>query len=122
MNYDIYPNVRRKIDRLEEILLKQLGLRLYLLRQTVGSGIPDYFVHKKNESFFVEVKLEHETIKKHQLMCMKRLEEFGLDVYIVRIKSKPYKLKSLVDVENDRLMIMKVLIRQEKLRLRYRKA
>jgi|SRR3989344_1827136 len=120
MYYDLYPNVRKKIDRLERILLGKIGLKLWILRNIVSNGIPDYFIHKNGKSFFVEVKLEHESIKKNQLNCMQLLENFGFDIFIIRVKENPYRIKSVVKVTDERLNILKVLVKQERLRKRYK--
>lgn len=119
LNYELYPNVKRKYDRLEKILYKKLGLHLWTLRELLGKGIPDFFVHKGNTSFFVEVKLEHESIKKHQLACMKLLTEFGFDSVIIRVKSKPHLLKKIVEVNEDHLETVYVVSKQERLRKKW---
>jgi len=116
INYHKYENVRKKYDRLERILLKRLGLCLYLLREELGRGIPDFFLYRKddNNCLFAEVKLEHEQIKPHQFACMKVLEEYGFKVIVLRMKSKIYRAEILLH-NGDR----RILVKQEKLRKKY---
>ncbi len=111
--YDEYENVRKKYDRLEVILLNRLGLRLYELRELLDSGIPDYFASKADDVFFVEVKLEHEQIKGHQLECMQLLEKFGFKVVVLRIKKKVYRPNTNVNLDSGE---RKVMVRQKRFR------
>src|SRR3990167_2373060 len=61
--YELYFNVRRKVDRMEAILAEKLGGSLEDFRKILRTtkGIPDYFVYKHGECSFVEVKLENES-------------------------------------------------------------
>jgi len=114
VNYELYENVKRKYDRLEAILTERLGLRLWVMREELTGGIPDFFVHKPGDCFFAEIKLEHEQIKPHQLQCAAKLEGFGFKVMLLRIKSKPYKLLS--NVKLDGAGEKEVLVRQKRFR------
>jgi hypothetical protein len=124
-NYEKYENVKAKYDRLEGILLRKLGLRLWQLRDELTGGIPDYFAHRsRDDCFFAEIKLEHEQVKQHQLSCMALLEQFGFRVVVLRLKSRPYRLKAEVSLDGDikenmRLGNREVLVRQEKMRMRW---
>jgi len=119
INYAHYESVRKKYDKLEHILLQKLGLNLYLLREQLQKGIPDFFVYRKqdNDCFFAEIKLEHEQIKSHQLECMRLLESFGLKVVVIRIKSKLYRVE--IDMNPD-TKNKKIWVKQEKIRSKYR--
>ena len=128
INYDVYPNVKDKYDRLEVILLNDVGVLLQTLRSFLitPKGLPDFFIHQKylKKSFFVEVKLEHEQIKPHQLETMHTLESFGFDIIVLRIKSKVYREECEIELGGDReenlkLKNRKILVRQEKVRVRY---
>jgi hypothetical protein len=121
VNYNLYENVKKKYDRLEEILINRFNIDF--IRQKIKSrkGLPDYLIFKDNIFLFVEVKLEHEQIKKHQLQCMKLLEELNFNVMILRIKSKPFRLKSIVDLNNGlNLSNKRVLEQQKKIKLHYK--
>ena len=126
INYHVYENVKRKYDRLENILLNKLGLDLYLLRNQLKKGIPDFFCFRKQDKrmFFAEIKLEHEQIKPHQLECMSILEKYGFNVVLIRIKSKMYRAESIIKLqgnieENKKLSNRKIIVKQEKIRVRY---
>jgi len=123
INYELYDNVKKKYDILERILLRKLGLDIYFLRNLLIEikGIPDYFIYRnKQDNFFAEIKLEHESVKLHQLECMKILEKFNFQCYLIRIKSKPYRIESEVNLqgeikENFKLKNRFVKIRQKRL-------
>ena len=117
-NYYLYENVKKKYNRLENILLGKIGLNLYLLREQLHKGIPDFFLYRKqdNDCFFAEIKLEHEQIKSHQLNCMELLESFGFKVIVLRIKSKIYRAEIMMNL-NDKTKV--ILVKQNKLRKRY---
>jgi|TARA_B100000315_G_C14380264_1_gene497106 hypothetical protein len=119
--------VKKRYTRLETLLKEQLGKDLLKFRKAIFklSGIPDFFLHKAGYCFFVEVKLEHEQIKNHQLQCMKALELFNLPCYIYRIKSKPYRILSEIRLEgsleeNKKLKNRKILVKQEKIKQSWR--
>jgi len=117
-NYDKYLNVKKKQDRLETILIKKLGLQFYILKQELRTGIPDFFLYRKqdNDCFFAEIKMEHEQLKSHQLRCISLLESFGFKVVVLRIKSKIYRAEILMNL-NDKTKV--ILVKQNKLRKRY---
>lgn len=101
VNYHLYENVKRKYDRLEAILQRRLGARLEDFRKSLGSGIPDFFVHNRTESFFVEAKLEHEQVRKGQLSRIRLMEKFGFMVVVVRIKRHVYRHIMEMDLEKN---------------------
>ncbi len=113
VNYHLYDNVRKKYERLEEILCERLGEALPSFRSSLPSGIPDFFAYCKKESFFVEVKLEHEHIKKHQLECMSYLEKHRFKVVVFRIKKNVYREATEVDIENNKRVVK---VRQKRFR------
>lgn len=130
--YDKYENVRRKYDRLERVLRELMGLQLDILREDIRrrNGIPDLFVARQRgmsvEAMFVEVKLEHEQVRPHQLKCMRLLERWGFRCMLLRIKRSVYRKESRVDLEGDlyekrKLSERRVLVKQEKLWRRYEK-
>ncbi len=124
VNYGLYENVKKKYDRLEAILFKKLKMKLYDLRAELKGGIPDFFVYKLKDSFFAEIKLEHEQVKAHQFKCLKLLEEYGFKVRVLRVKSKPYRLKAVVSLEgnmgeNLQLQNRLILEKQEKMKIHW---
>ncbi len=118
VNYYEYENVRQKYDRMEKILYERLGDRLLEFRKAIfkAKGVPDFIVSKDDECFFVEVKLEHESLKPNQQPCLKLLESYGFNTAVIRVKSRPFRIQSEVNLEDKQ---KKVLVRQERLRLRY---
>ncbi len=112
MNYG-YENVRKKYERLERILYKELRLKLLLIRGMLKEkkGIPDFFLYKRNRMLFVEVKLEHEALRNNQIECIKILEDFGLKVMLLRIKSKPYRVKQIVNLKKSVKIVLEKQIR-----------
>ena len=127
-NYDKYENVQKKYDRIEKILMDFLGLRIWSLRaQLAFGGIPDFFVYKKRKMHFVEVKLEHEQIKPHQLQCMALLERYGFQTRVLRIKQRPFRLRTKVELdidpattkENMKLSNRIVLEKQKKMKINW---
>lgn len=104
VRYHRYAAVQRRYDRLEWILLERLGLRLWLLREELGTGrgLPDYLcVHERGvrrRLLLVEVKLEHEQLKLHQLACIRLLERYGFETMLMRIKRRVYRVRAHADV------------------------
>ena len=127
-NYFLFPNVRKKHDRLEQILKNKLGINLVFFRNllTITKGIPDYFAYRNTDHkmFFAEVKLGHEQIKNHQYWCMSLIEAYGFEVVVLRLKRNIYRKKSIIDLQGDieknkRLRNRKILEKQEKIRVNY---
>ncbi len=104
-----YPVVIARYERLESLLRSQLGFGLFTLRSVLHSpkGMPDFLCYKDGRFLFVEVKLEHEPIKKHQLAKMELLERFGFETKVVRVKQKPYRI-----ISDSK----KVMVRQKRFR------
>jgi hypothetical protein len=119
--YEEYENVKNKYDRLEKILIKKLNLKLYNFRKELleAGGIPDYFIHRIGTYIFTEIKLEHESIKPHQLQCMKIIESYGFQTMLIRIKSKLYRINSEINLngnqEDLKLKNRRIIERQKKL-------
>ncbi len=116
LRYFLYENVKRAYDRVETIIREHLQDRH---REFVNSqslkGMPDFIIHRKypgKMTAFVEVKFEHESIKKHQKDCLAKLESFGFVSMIVRVKSK---VRTVEILDNGKAII------QQKLRLHYPK-
>ncbi|MEK6968695.1 MAG: VRR-NUC domain-containing protein [Nanoarchaeota archaeon] len=110
-----YPAVVNKYKELESELTGRLGYSLFAIQLALGSakGIPDFLCLSDKEIVFVEVKLEHESIKPHQLRVMRVLEDFGFKVMVFRLKQKVFRIETEVS-EGQR----KVLLVQHKLRRR----
>jgi hypothetical protein len=117
--YTQYLTVRRRYDRLELALESAVGNDLPALRKRVSKcrGIPDFAIMRGSLAF-VEVKLEHEHIKPHQLHCMQILEQYGFKVYVVRLKKKPYRLHTIVNLKSTGKTVVAT---QERLWKRYAK-
>ena len=105
LNYEKYEPVARRYDRLEEILYRKLYGGLLYLREVIRltAGVPDFFIHFNGYCAFVEVKMEHESIKKHQYECMRFLEGLGFECIVVRLKRKIYRQKIRVDLRSDHI-------------------
>ena len=49
--------------------------------------LPDLFVYKNNDFFFVEVKKENDSLGDEQAKCFEKIEkEFGCDVYLCNLE------------------------------------
>lgn len=120
INYDLYENVRRTYDRVDDLLVKKLGLKLYELRDALSwKGIPDFFLCRKRGSkedlCFAEVKLNNEQIKDHQFDCMHLLEQYGFTIFIIRIKEKVLAPEIIRDAQTKKKIMV---LKQETLRRR----
>jgi len=55
-------------------------------------GIPDYFVWKESDCFFIEAKANNDALRTHQLIYIKDLERLGLNTLII-IQNKLEEVK-----------------------------
>ncbi len=116
--YYFYPGMRKKHDRLQQILKEKLKERYSEFRKSLknGKGLPDYVIHMSRkegkETFFAEIKLEHESLKESQLECIRLLEKYGFRVVLVRVKKKVINEASEI---NTRTFAKKILVKQSRL-------
>ena len=84
---DVYPNVQRKYQLLQELLDEHRpGLvdeLTYLAK--VHHGMPDFFCFRKGEWKFVECKLGHEQLSNRQKHCARKLQELGFRVEVHKL-------------------------------------
>lgn len=96
-----------KIQRLENAIKEKIGLD-GLIELSVfcnkNAGLPDFAVKKGEEFFFVEVKLENEQIKSHQIETIKFIIQLGLKVIIVRLSSNKNIYEKELDLETRKSM------------------
>ena len=101
---ELYPNVKKKYLQ-------------YLC--AVHHGMPDFFCQRKKEIKFVECKLGNETIKENQKKCIRKLQEYGMEVEVHRFVFKPTKIReAYLDLDSG---TKKVTEKQERLKSRYPK-
>src|SRR3989338_3719260 len=79
-----YPYVVNMYKELDKYLNERFGYALFAMRLVLGTtkGMPDFLCISGSEISFVEVKLEHESIKPTQIKMMDALEEFGFKVMV----------------------------------------
>lgn len=120
LHHDVYPNVRRKYQRLTRLLIRHHDRHYDHLRylSRVHHGMPDYICFRDGFKF-VECKLGYEQLSGVQKKTIALLSSIGFEVEVHRIAFSPTKTrKALVDVETGE---KKVLEEQKRLVLRWRK-
>ena len=124
LRYFMYPNVRRVYDRVEFLLRKKLQASYPAFRARIShKGLPDFFLYRKYPGecwMFVEAKLGNECLGKHQLKQLQFLEESGFLCAVVRVKKALCRIEIKRVYENRRVS-EEVLLKQQKIRLRYPK-
>jgi len=110
IQYSDYPSVLNASKKAKCLIQTKVGQNFNQLLE-IQNGIPDFFMARKNNIQFVEVKLEQESIKENQKRCIFFLDSLGLPTMVVRIKRRPYRLEKTGDGQ--------VLMRQERLWRRY---
>ncbi len=114
---DIYPNVRRKYEKLRAILGQDLDLMQYLC--SVHHGMPDYFCFRKGEKKFVECKLGHEQLSNGQKACFEVLMRHGYNVEVHKLVFECTKLREAdVDILSGAKVVRE---KQERLKLHYKR-
>lgn len=79
-----YPNVRRKYERLQSLLEKNLPGTFEHLQYLchVHHGMPDFLCYRNRQFKFVECKLGYEPLRHNQRLCIRRLLELGFEVEV----------------------------------------
>lgn len=114
-----YYNVRKKYDRLRDLLDKfhpgVLDELKYL--NHVHHGMPDFIVFKDNKFMFIECKFNHEQLMIGQRKCISKLLDLGFQVEIYKLVHPKTRARS---VEEDLITRQKkIKEKQMKLKKRY---
>ncbi len=117
--YDIYPNVRRKYQLLEELLE---GFRpgtyeeLKFLAK-VHHGMPDFICFRKGVFLFVECKYGHEQLSIRQKHCIRKLKQLGFVVEVHKLVENCTKTrKAMIILETGE---KKILNKQLRIKQKY---
>jgi len=119
---ELYPNVRKKYERLRQLLDKthpgtseQLS---YLC--AVHHGLPDFLCHHSACGFlFIECKLGHEQLSERQKACIPKLQKLGFTVEVHKlVKSCTKTRRALVDLEAGKKRVVEKQLRLTKRLLR----
>ena len=89
---DIYPNVRRKYEKLRG-LMKRGHFEYFQYLCSVHHGMPDFFCYRNGEFKFVECKLQYEQLSELQKVCMRKLQQMGYNVEMHKLVD--YRTKTL---------------------------
>jgi hypothetical protein len=92
----VYPNVRRKYDRLIGFLNKAHGDRVELLQHLcqIHHGMPDFICHRNGEFKFVECKFKYEQLSSRQIKCFEKLKDMGFNVEVYKFVGDPTKVRT----------------------------
>jgi len=84
---EIYPNVRKKYQRLNNLLNKHRPGLLPFLQYlcNVHHGMPDFICFRNGVFKFVECKLGYESLSKRQKICIKKLQSFNFTVEVHKL-------------------------------------
>jgi DNA polymerase elongation subunit (family B) len=84
---EIYPNVRRKYEKLLELFKKYHKDLLPSLQYIdyVHHGLPDFVCFRNGRFKFVECKLGHEQLNSRQKKTLTRLQELGFEVEVHKL-------------------------------------
>lgn len=112
---ELYPNVRKKYELLEQLMDEHKPGMLEELQYMckVHHGMPDFFAFKNGRFKFVECKLIYEQLSPAQKTCIKELLKKGYNVEMHRIVD--HRTKAREAIVNVRTGEKKVL--EEQLRL-----
>jgi hypothetical protein len=86
-----YPSVRRKYERLLQLLVEDFAEQLEVLQYlcAIHHGIPDYLCYRKKDGKkewkFVECKLMHEQLLPGQKACIPKLQQMGFHVEVHKL-------------------------------------
>jgi DNA polymerase elongation subunit (family B) len=98
---EIYPNVKRKYERLMALLEKERPDAIETLQYycSVHHGMPDFLCYRRGEWKFVECKLIHEQLSAKQKKCIARLQALGFPVEVHKVVDHQTKAREAeVDV------------------------
>jgi len=113
---EIYPNVQRKYELLQQLLPKEKFEYLQYLTH-IHHGMPDFFCYRYGRFKFVECKLNQESVKKNQLMCMAKVLAFGFPVEVHVLVTSPVRSRvGYLDLDTGKRHIIE---RQERLKKKY---
>lgn len=114
-----YPNVRKKYDKLRELLEKYHPGMLEELKYMnhVHHGMPDFITFKDGKFKFIECKFEHEQLMSGQRKCIDKLLKMGFIVEVYKLVSP--KTRARVVHENVLTKEKTVKEKQMKLKKRY---
>jgi hypothetical protein len=96
---------QNKYKRLENHIFRLVGGKKYwqlCLWIKAHAGITDFIVAKGDQLFFVEVKLEEESIKNNQFEALKFIENLGLTPMICRVSNKNTVFTKELDLKTRR--------------------
>jgi DNA polymerase-2 len=80
---EVYPNVRRKYEKLHGLLDDRLEMLRYICH--VHHGLPDFICYRNGIFKFVECKLGHEQLSDSQKKCIPKLIDMGFDVEVHKL-------------------------------------
>ncbi|MFH0978387.1 MAG: DNA polymerase domain-containing protein [Candidatus Woesearchaeota archaeon] len=84
---DLYPNVRKRYEKLNSLLFKHRPDLLDYLHYLcdVHHGMPDFICFRNGVFKFVECKLGHEQLSVRQKKCIAKLQEIGFVVEVHKL-------------------------------------
>ena len=93
--YETYLNVKRKYEKLSDLLNKQYPEQhdYLMLLCAVHHGMPDFLCHRNGVFKFVECKLGYESLSKRQKVCINKLLQLGFAVEVHKIVEKQTKTR-----------------------------
>ncbi|HLD33612.1 MAG TPA: VRR-NUC domain-containing protein [Candidatus Nanoarchaeia archaeon] len=93
--YDSYPNVKKKYEKLSQLLDKHHPeFHEYLmLLCAVHHGMPDFLCYRNGVFKFVECKVGYESLSKRQKVCINKLLQLGFAVEVHKIVEKQTKTR-----------------------------
>ncbi|MFH1850584.1 MAG: DNA polymerase domain-containing protein [archaeon] len=99
---EVYPNVRRKYEKLIQLMAKHKLDHEYLQYLChVHHGMPDYLCYRNRRFKFVECKLGHEQLGKGQKKCISKLQGMGFTVEVHKLVDPCTKTRAAeIDIAN----------------------
>jgi len=92
---ELYPNVKKKYEKLESLLEKNNPGKIQELQymNAVHHGMPDFICFRVNRFKFIECKLQYESLSKVQKKCIEKLTEMGFEVEVHKIVDQRTKTR-----------------------------
>lgn len=100
---EIYPNVKKKYEKLNYLLEKHHPNTLEYLQYiaAVHHGLPD-FICFKGYFKFVECKRNHEPLSNRQKICIEKLRKLGFVVEVHKLVEAPTKTRlALINIHTN---------------------
>lgn len=106
LDLDLYPNVRKKYERLFRVL-KRFNVDYEFLQYVcyVHHGLPDFICYRLGKIKFVECKYKYEPLNENQKKCIPMLQSKGFWIEIYRIVNHSKIRRAIIHVNGGKRVL-----------------